>query len=137
MKPQRIDHIGIAVQSIEEKLPFYQDILGMELIGIEEIPREKVRTAILQIGESRIELLESTSPDGPIAKHIAKRGEGIAHIAIGVENAAAAMEKLKANNIQLINQEPVLGAHNSKIFFSHPKETHGVLYEYCERDQEN
>ncbi len=129
----KIDHIGIAVESIEKELPYYQNILGLELVGIEQIERENVRVAILKIGESYIELLESTDPSSAIARHIQQRGQGIAHIALNVNNAAQSLNKLKENNVRPLSETPMNGAHNSKIFFTHPKDTGNVLYEYCEK----
>ena len=134
MKLQRIDHIGIAVKNLDESIRLYRDVLGLELLAIEEVAREKVRTAIFKIGESKIELLESTSPDGPIAKHIEKRGEGVAHIAFGVDNVEQSFQHLK-NQIKLLNESPQEGAHQSQIFFAHPKETGGVLFEFCQKKE--
>lgn len=131
---KKIDHIGIAVKSIEEAAEFYKEVLGLEITGVEEVKEQKVRTAFIPIGESEIELLESTSEDGPIAKFIEKRGEGIQHIALQVNNIEKALEELKKKGIQLIDEVPRIGAGGAKIAFVHPKSTNGVLLELCQRD---
>lgn len=130
---KNIDHLGVAVRSIEETLKFYRDVMGIEPKGIEEVPSQKVKVAFLPVGESNIELLESLSPDGPIAKHIEKRGEGIAHVAFRVDNIDEALAELKAKGVRLLNTEPKPGAHGARIAFIHPKEAHGILIELCER----
>lgn len=129
---KKISHIGIAVKSLEHSIPFYTKILGLNLEGLEEIESENVKVAFLKIGESRFELLEPTSVDSPIYKFIEKRGEGIHHIAIDVEDIESRIRSLSKNGIQFINTEPKLGAHHSKIAFMHPKSTQGVLFELCE-----
>ena len=129
----KINHIGIAVKSIEEALKFYSERLGLESMEVVEVPEQKVRVAALQIGESRIELLESTSPDSPIAKFLEKRGEGIHHIAFEVTDIEKRLMKLKEKGIRLIDESPRLGAHNTRIAFIHPKSTQGVLIELVER----
>lgn len=133
MKILKIDHLGIAVSSIDEKKNFWTDVLGLSFEGTETIDEQKVTTAFLPVGESEVELLESTSENGPIAKHIAKRGEGIQHIAFRVENIDQALKELKQKNVQLIDQKPRKGAGGAKIVFLHPKATSGVLVELCER----
>ncbi|HHY42237.1 MAG TPA: methylmalonyl-CoA epimerase [Thermoanaerobacterales bacterium] len=130
---QKIDHIGIAVKSIDEAMKIYTEILGLKVTGIETVEEQKVKTAFIPIGESEIELLESTSPDGPIAKFIEKRGEGIQHIALRVDNIEAKLKELKEKGIRLIDESPRLGAGGAKIAFIHPKDTKGVLIELCER----
>lgn len=130
---KKIDHLGIAVKSIEEALKFYRDVLGVEPQDIEEVPQQQVRVAFLPIGESNIELLESTTPDGPIARHIEKRGEGIAHVAFRVEDIDTVLKNLKEQGVRVLNDEPQEGAHGARIVFIHPKEGHGVLIELCER----
>ncbi len=132
MKTYSIDHIGIAVRSLEEALRFYRGQLEMDVAGTEEIPSEKVRLAMLPIGESRIELLEATSDDSPIARFIARRGEGLHHIAVKVEDLTAVMERMKASGVRLINSEPGIGAGGHAYAFVHPKSTGGVLLELVE-----
>ncbi len=134
-KPQKIDHIGIAVKSIENTLPFYVEQLHLELEGIEEVESEQVKVAFLRIGESRLELLEPTSENSPIYKFIEKRGEGIHHIALGVNDIEKRLEELKTNGISLINEQPKIGAGQAKIAFIHPKSASGVLYELCEKQK--
>lgn len=133
MKLLKIDHLGIAVSSIDAKKNFWTDVLGLALEGTETIQEQKVTTAFLPVGESEVELLESTSEDGPVAKYIEKRGEGIQHVAFRVENIEEALAELKAKGIALIDQTPRTGAGGAKIAFLHPKATSGVLVELCER----
>ena len=135
--PEKIAHIGIAVKSIEESLPFYQQQLGLELEGIETVESEQVRVAFLRIGETRFELLESTSETGPIAVFIQKKGPGIHHIALEVDNIQARLEQLKANGVQLIHEQPKMGAHDAQIAFLHPKAAGGVLLELCQYPKEH
>jgi methylmalonyl-CoA/ethylmalonyl-CoA epimerase len=134
MKIICIDHIGIATNSINEGAGFYTNALGLTMAGTEEVTEQKVRTAFLPTGESELELLESTDPEGPIAKYIAKNGEGIQHIALRVENLEAALEELKAKGVRLIDEKPRRGAGGAMIAFIHPKVTGGVLLELCQRD---
>ncbi|WP_455391691.1 methylmalonyl-CoA epimerase [[Eubacterium] cellulosolvens] len=129
----KIDHIGIAVEDIDETLEFYRDQLGLTVGGIEEVPEQKVKVAFMQLGESRLELLQSTDPEGPVAKFIEKRGQGIQHIAIGVDNIEETLASLKARGARLIDEQPRIGAGGAKIAFVHPKSTRGVLLEICER----
>ncbi len=131
---EKIDHLGVAVKSIEQALEFYQNTLGVEPTGVEEVPSQKVKVAFLPVGESNIELLEATSEDSAIAKHIEKRGEGIAHLAFKVDNIEVALSTLKEKGVRLINETPQPGAHGAKIAFIHPKSTNGILIELCERD---
>lgn len=133
MNLKNIDHIGIAVSNLQEALSFWQAALGIELHGVEEVAEQKVRTAFLPVGGTEIELLEATSPDSTIAKFIEKRGEGLHHIAIRVEDVEAALAELKAKGVQLIDEKPRDGAGGTRIAFVHPKSTHGVLLELCER----
>ncbi|HHV56687.1 MAG TPA: methylmalonyl-CoA epimerase [Firmicutes bacterium] len=133
MKISRIDHVGIAVRSLEEALKFYEGVLGIKASGEEEVPEQLVRTAFLPVGDSEIELLESTSPEGPIARFIEKRGEGIQHIALRVDNIEAALERLKAAGVRLLDEVPRHGAGGARIAFLHPKATGGVLLELTER----
>jgi methylmalonyl-CoA/ethylmalonyl-CoA epimerase len=128
----KINHIGIAVKSLEETLPFYRDNLGMPFAGIEEVAEQKVRVAMLGIGESKIELLEPTSDDSPIAKFLEKNGPGIHHLAYEVEDIEAAIARLKAEGARMIDETPRCGAHNTRIAFVHPKSSQGVLTELCQ-----
>jgi methylmalonyl-CoA/ethylmalonyl-CoA epimerase len=129
----KVDHIGIAVSNLEETLKLYTEVLGLELSGVEVVEDQKVRVAFLPIGDTEIELLESTQPDGPIAKFIEKKGEGIQHIAFRVEDIHAALEDMRQKGVRLIDEQPRYGAGGAKIAFLHPKSTHGVLVELCER----
>jgi len=129
---KKIEHIGVAVKNIKDSLHIFQDIMGMECSGIEEVEEQKVKTACLPIGESKIELLESTSPEGTIAKYIEKRGEGIHHIALEVDDLNAVLTDLKKKGVELIDREPRYGVGGTKIAFLHPKSTNGVLIELCE-----
>ena len=129
----KIDHLGIAVNSIDEGKNFWSDILGLEFEGAETVEAQKVTTAFFPVGDSEVELLESTSPEGPVAKFIEKRGQGFQHVAFRVANIAEALAELKEKGIQLIDQEPRIGAGGAKIAFLHPKATGGVLVELCER----
>lgn len=128
----KINHIGIAVQSLEATIPFYRDNLGMAFAGIEEVPEQKVRVAMLQVGESKIELLEPTSVDSPVAKYIEKNGAGIHHIAYEVTDIEAAIATLLADGVRMIDEQPRNGAHNTRIAFIHPKSSNGVLTELCQ-----
>ncbi|XJZ26145.1 methylmalonyl-CoA epimerase [Bacillota bacterium Lsc_1132] len=130
---KKVDHIGIAVQSIEKALPFYTEILQLPLLGMEEVESEKVKVAFLQAGHTKIELLEPTSNDSPIAKFIEKRGEGIHHVALGVDSIEARMKEMKEHGIRMIQDEPKAGAGGALVAFMHPKSTGGILYELCER----
>lgn len=129
----KVDHIGIAVSNLEETLKVYTEVLGLELSGVEVVEDQKVKVAFLPIGDTEIELLESTQPDGPIAKFIEKKGEGIQHIAFRVEDIHAALEDMRQKGVRLIDEQPRYGAGGAKIAFLHPKSTHGVLVELCER----
>jgi len=134
MKIKHIDHIGLAVKSVEQAGKFYSDVLGLKIKGMETIADQKVNVAFIPITDSEVELLESTEPDGPVAKFIESRGEGIHHIAFRVENLEKALEELKAKGVRLIDQQPRKGAGGARIAFIHPKETNGVLVEICERE---
>jgi len=134
MKIKHIDHIGIAVKTLEQAGKFYTDVLGLKIQGIENVADQKVNVAFIPVTDTEVELLESTDPDGPVAKFIDARGEGIQHIAFCVENIEETLEELKAKGIRLIDQKPRIGAGGAKIAFIHPKETNGVLVEVCERD---
>ena len=134
MKVLKIDHLGIAVNSIEDGKNFWKDILGLEFEGAETVAEQKVTTAFFPVGESEVELLESTAADGPVAKYIEKRGQGIQHVAFRVENIEAALAELKEKGVRLIDETPRRGAGGARIAFLHPKATNGVLVELCERD---
>lgn len=132
MKPTHIEHLGIAVKSLDEAIPLWEKLLGTKCYNVEEVAEQKVRTAFLKIGNTKIELLESTSEDGPIAKFIEKRGEGIQHIALAVEGIEDALAECEAGGIQLIDKASRKGAEGLSIAFLHPKSTGGVLTELCE-----
>ncbi len=132
MKPTHIEHIGIAVNSIAEAIPFYEKVLGLKCYNIEEVADQKVRTAFFMIGQTKIELLESTDPEGPIGKFIEKRGEGIHHIAYAVESIEERLREAEEAGIRLIDLQPRRGAEGLSIAFLHPKSTFGVLTELCE-----
>ena len=128
----KINHIGIAVQSIDATLPFYRDQLGMELLGCEEVAEQKVKVAMLAVGESKIELLEPTSPDSPVTKFLEKNGQGIHHVAYEVADIEAALARMLAEGARMIDEKPRNGAHGTRIAFVHPKSSHGVLTELCQ-----
>ena len=127
---RKIAHIGVAVKNVEEVEKLYSEVLGLPITGREVSPDNKV--SFIPLGDTAIELLESAQPDGAIARHIEKRGEGIHHIALEVDNIEQTMEELKAKGVILIDQKPRRGAHDAKIAFLHPKGTYGVLLELCE-----
>ena len=133
MKPLVIDHIGIAVKSIDESLKFWETTLGIKCHGVEEVTEQKVKTAFLPVKDSEIELLEATSPESPVAKFIEAKGEGIHHLAIRVENLEEALAELKEKGVRLIDEKPRLGAGGARIAFIHPKATGGILLELSER----
>src|SRR5450756_596663 len=135
MNLKNIDHSGIAVSNLQESLSFWETSLGIEPHGTQEVPEQKLRTAFLPVVDTEIELLESTSADSSISKFIEKHGEGLHHIAIRVDDIEAALAALKAKGIQLIDETPRNGAGGTRIAFVHPKATHGVLLELCERKQ--
>jgi len=128
----KIDHIGIAVKNLAESAKLYE-MLGIKSTGVEEVAQQKVKVSFFPVGDSEIELLESTSPDGPIAKYIEKNGEGIQHMALRVDNIEAALAELKAKGVRLIDKVPRMGAGGKKIAFLHPKDTNGVLVELCQK----
>jgi len=133
MKILKIDHLGIAVESIDQAASFWKNTLGLPLEGSETVDSQKVPTAFLPVGHSEVELLESTAADGPVAKYIAKRGQGIQHVAFRVENLEDALAELKIKGIPLIDEVPRLGAGGARVAFVHPKAANGVLVELCER----
>jgi len=128
----QINHIGIAVKSLDEHIPFYRDILKMPFDGIEEVHDQKVRVAMFRVGEVRIELLEPTSDESPIAKFIEKKGEGMHHIAYQTDDVKKQIEEMRDNNIQMIDHEARSGAHGTQIAFLHPKSSGKVLTEICQ-----
>jgi methylmalonyl-CoA/ethylmalonyl-CoA epimerase len=131
---KKVDHIGVAVSNLEDALKFYQEVMGLNLHGIEVVEEQKVKVAFLPIGDTEIELLESTDKEGPIAKYIEKKGEGIQHIAYRVDNIEEALDEMRSKGIRLIDEKPRYGAGGAKIAFLHPKSTYGVLIELCQRD---
>lgn len=128
----KIDHIGIAVKSLAESSKLYE-LLGIKSTGMEEVAEQKVKVVFFPVGDSEVELLESTAPDGPIARYIEKNGEGIHHIALRVDDLEAALAELKAKGIRLIDEKPRYGAGGARIAFVHPKSTGGILLELSER----
>ncbi len=134
MNISHIEHIGIAVKSIEESKKYYEEVLGLKCYSVEEVTEQKVKTAFFQVGDTKIELLESTSPDGPIGKFIEKKGEGMHHLAFAVNNANEALQDAGSKGVQLIDKASRNGAEGLKIGFLHPKSTHGVLTELCSKE---
>ena len=133
MKISHIEHLGIAVKSLEQAIPYYENILGMKCYSIEEVADQKVKTAFFMVGQTKIELLEPTSPESTIAKFIEKKGEGIHHLAFAVEDGVQnALSELEGKGVQLIDKAPRAGAEGLSIAFLHPKSTLGVLTELCE-----
>lgn len=128
----KINHIGIAVNSLDETIPFYRDNLGMAFKGMEEVVEQQVKVAFLEVSESKIELLEPTTHESPIARFLEKNGPGIHHIAYQVENIEAAIAKLESEGARMIDKVPRLGAHGARIAFIHPKSSNGVLTELCQ-----
>jgi methylmalonyl-CoA/ethylmalonyl-CoA epimerase len=133
MKTSHIEHIGIAVKSLENSIPFWENLLGTKCYAVEEVKDQKVKTAFFLIGQTKIELLESTNPDGPIGKFIEKKGAGIHHIAFAVENADNALKEAAANGLQLIDKQSRKGAEGMDIGFLHPESTQGILIEFCSK----
>lgn len=132
MKPSHIEHIGIAVDSLDEAIPFYEKMLGTACYAVEEVKDQKVKTAFFKVGQTKIELLESTDPEGPIGKFIEKRGQGIHHLAFAVEDIESHLKEAEEHGIRLIDKVPRKGAEGLEIAFLHPKSTFGVLTEFCE-----
>lgn len=131
----KIDHIAVAVRSLEEALKVYRDILGLELKGVEEVPEQGVRVAFLPAGESRLELLEPLSPESPVASFLEKRGEGIHHICFEVEDLEKTLQDLANKGVRLVDERPRIGAHGRKMAFVHPKSMHGVLVELYQKEE--
>lgn len=133
MDVTHIEHIGIAVKNLQDSIKYYENVLGLKCYNIEEVADQKVRTAFFKVGQTKIELLESTEPDGPIGKFIEKKGEGIHHLAFHVNNLKDALSEAEKNDIRLIDASPRKGAEGLDIAFLHPKSTNGVLTELCEK----
>ena len=131
MKPSHIEHIGIAVNSLEESFPYYENVLGLKCYAVEEVADQKVKTAFFLVGETNIELLESTDPEGPIGKFLANKGPGIHHLAFAVDDVDLALKQAEEKGVRLIDKQPRKGAEGLRIGFLHPKSTHGVLTEFC------
>lgn len=132
MKPTHIEHIGIAVKDLKESIHYYENVLGLTCYAVEEVTEQKVKTAFFMVGQTKIELLESTDPEGPVGKFIEKKGEGVHHIAFAVENLEEVLEETALKGVQLIDKLPRKGAEGMHIAFLHPKSTFGVLTEFCE-----
>ncbi len=136
MNISHIEHLGIAVKSLDEAIPYYENILGMKCYSIEEVADQKVKTAFFKVGQTKLELLEPTSDESPIAKFIEKRSEGIHHLAFAVEDGVAnALAEMEGKGVRLIDKAPRKGAEGLNIAFIHPKSTHGVLTEFCEKPE--
>ncbi len=136
MEPTHIEHIGIAVKSLDEAIPFYENVLGLKCYSIEEVSDQKVRTAFFKIGQTKIELLESTDPDGPVGRYIEKKGEGIHHLAFAVRDLDEKLREAENKGVRLIDSKPRKGAEGLDIAFLHPRSTFGVLTELCEDKSE-
>ncbi len=135
MNISHIEHIGIAVDNLEEAIHYYEEILGLKCYAIEEVVDQKVKTAFFMVGNTKIELLESTSPEGPIGKFIAKKGQGIHHIAFAVKDATEALKLAEKRGVMLVDKQSRKGAEGLNIGFLHPKSTHGVLTELCSKQE--
>ena len=133
MKPSHIEHIGIAVSNLQDAIRYYEDVLGLECYAIEEVADQKVRTAFFIVGETKIELLESTDPEGPVGKFITKRGQGVHHIAFAMEDAFQALKEAEQAGVDLIDRTSRKGAEGLDIGFLHPRSTFGVLTEFCSK----
>jgi len=132
MKPSHIEHIGIAVKNLDESIKYYEEVLGLECYNVEEVADQKVKTAFFKVGDTKIELLESTDPEGPIGKFIEKKGQGIHHMAFAVNNIEDQLKHAEDKGVRLIDKAPRKGAEGLDIAFLHPKSTFGVLTELCE-----
>jgi methylmalonyl-CoA/ethylmalonyl-CoA epimerase len=137
MKLSHIEHIGIAVKSLEASIPYYENILGLKCYAVEEVTEQKVKTAFFRVGQTKIELLEPTDAESPVAKFIEKKGEGVHHLAFAVDNLPSALTEVEEKSIQLIDKQPRKGAEGLHIAFLHPKSTGGVLTEFCEEPNKN
>jgi len=131
MKPTHIEHIGIAVADLKEAITYYETVIGLECYAIEEVSDQRVRTAFFKVGDTKIELLESTDPEGPIGKFVEKRGPGIHHLAFAMENVGESLKQAAEQGVRLIDEHPRKGAEGLQIGFLHPKSTFGVLTEFC------
>lgn len=134
---EKVDHIGIAVSSLDESIPYYRDALGLKLLGTETVESQKVKTAFFEAGETHIELLEPTEEDSPIGKFLAKNGPGIHHIALGTSDIAGQLKQAADAGIRLLHETPIDGAGGKQVAFMHPKSTFGVLTEFCSGGQEH
>jgi methylmalonyl-CoA/ethylmalonyl-CoA epimerase len=132
MKITHIEHIGIAVKSLEESIAYYEGILGFKCYAVEEVKEQRVKTAFFMVGQTKLELLESTDPEGPVGKFLEKKGEGVHHIAYATSNLEDALTEMDEKGVALIDKKPRKGAEGLDIAFLHPKSTHGVLTELCE-----
>lgn len=133
MKPSHIEHIGIAVKNLDESIPYFENLLGTKCYAVEEVKDQKVKTAFFMIGQTKLELLEATDPEGPIGKFIEKKGEGIHHLAFAVDDASVALKEAEEMGTSVIDKVSRKGAEGMNIGFLHPKSTHGVLIEYCNK----
>ena len=133
MEPTHIEHLGIAVKSLDESIPFFEKLLGIKCYAIEEVKDQKVRTAFFRIGQTKIELLESTDPEGPVGKFLEKKGEGIHHLAFEFDNADRALKSAEEKGMMLIDKVSRKGAEGMNIGFLHPRSTHGILIEFCSK----
>ncbi len=129
---RKIQHIGIAVNNLRDAVPFFRDVLGLEHVSTEEVAEQKIRAAVFRVGESRIEVIESTAPDGPVGKFLQRNGEGIHHICFQVDDAAEALSRAREKGVRLIDEAPRTGIHGMRIGFLHPKSTFGVLTEFAQ-----
>lgn len=133
MEPTHIEHLGIAVNSLDESIPWFENLLGIKCYAVEEVKDQKIRTAFFKVGETKIELLESTDEEGPIRKFLQKKGEGIHHLALAFDNADLALKSAEEKGIVLIDKVTRKGAEGMNIGFLHPKSTHGVMIEFCSK----
>ena len=134
MNISHIEHIGIAVHSLDEAIPFYENMLGISCYAVEEVADQKVKTAFFKLGQTKIELLESTDPEGPIGKFLEKRGQGVHHLAFAVDNVNKSLDELGEKGVRLIDKKARKGAEGLNIGFLHPKSTMGVLTEICGKE---
>ncbi|BDQ01753.1 methylmalonyl-CoA epimerase [Ignavibacterium sp.] len=135
MSITHIEHIGIAVKNLHEAIKFYEEVLGLKCYAVEEVADQKVKTAFFMVGQTKIELLETTSPDGPIGRFIENKGEGIHHIAFAVTGLKEKLEEVKSKGVRLVDEQPRKGAEGLNIAFLHPRSTFGVLTEFCEKPE--
>lgn len=132
MIPEYIEHIGIAVKNLDEAIAYYENVLGLKCYAVEEVKDQKVKTAFFKVGQTKIELLETTDPEGPVGKFIEKRGEGVHHIAFSVKDLSEILKQVEQKGVELIDKIPKKGAEELEIAFLHPRSTFGVLTEFCE-----